>query len=938
MKFAIPYQAPGMLFLGLWLFSLQLDAQAPEAAHQQLYAELGAASAYLSQDPDSTARWMLRLLHRSRELNNGYGYASAYNGRSQALFYAGRDPEAAYQWALGALDSIPAYLGKDNAYYASALVSLGAFCQRQGQWQQAAAYFDQSKAIYARDASNQAGSLAMVTYTLGNLFREMGDHLQALAHFEAGVKAGKQAGQAYLPYCYLGMGRSYRALEKWEQARAAYRSLPASAQPPQQRNALYGLAYSFLDEGKAHAADSALPYLQQAEQLRMQFELGNPQVGKEIQARIWSLQGKDAEALGAFQEAQALRTEDSRASLPDFARGQRLIAGQWARMGAYDKAMQAYGRALDYLCVADGKGDGLPKAEEVLFPQEAMGVLLEMAEASNQQAEKLAYEQALRAAELGIELGRKLLTERLAEPNQLLLATESKALYEQALESCYRLHLLDPTGEHEYQALCLWESYQQGLLGQARFLHQQFSDAMMPDSLLRRDRELRMNLAMLRTKVIDRVAEKADSKRIGELKASLFQQMENYRRFRTTVARDWPAFEAMPEVPSWERLAPYLKNMGQKSAFWGCFIGEEHAFSFFSEAGLGLVIFRKMPNRQRLEAQLEPLLEACREPGYRQEEVEAFARASFRLFRNTIGDQMIAEGCKRLLLVPDGPLAYLPFECLLTERYEPTDAAPTQAFRNFPYLFQRYALQYGHSLMLSQSPQGHPQQLGSEMLAFAPEYEGGYRLPQNPQTGGAVMAGLQGRLVETDFADAFRQQAGKYPQLYLGVHGYLDEEDPQGAYLQFPPHDSAGSRVYAYEIYNLPLQAGLVSLVACDGGGGRLEAGEGVMSLSRAFTYAGAGTVIQSRWTADAGVAAQLFPSFYQHLSAGERGLNAFTRARRDYLSKASPDYVHPHYWATYAYWGEDVELDGGWFIQAVMFPGFVVGPGRSFLFFSKKN
>ena len=85
------------------------------------------------------------------------------------------------------------------------------------------------------------------------------------------------------------------------------------------------------------------------------------------------------------------------------------------------------------------------------------------------------------------------------------------------------------------------------------------------------------------------------------------------------------------------------------------------------------------------------------------------------------------------------------------------------------------------------------------------------------------------------------------------------------AYLAFSPSEK-GDRLYLPQIYNLELQAEMVVLSACETGLGRLQMGEGVFSLARAFTYAGAKSLVTSLWEVDDHATTRIMQAFYRQL------------------------------------------------------------------------
>jgi CHAT domain-containing protein len=101
------------------------------------------------------------------------------------------------------------------------------------------------------------------------------------------------------------------------------------------------------------------------------------------------------------------------------------------------------------------------------------------------------------------------------------------------------------------------------------------------------------------------------------------------------------------------------------------------------------------------------------------------------------------------------------------------------------------------------------------------------------------------------------------------------------------------------DILGLKLDADLVTLSACETGLGRLERGEGVLGLSRAFLAAGARSVVVSLWKVNDRSTALLMEHFYQPLLAQRRPRErALAEAKRALL--AEPETRSPFYWAPF--------------------------------------
>jgi CHAT domain-containing protein len=96
--------------------------------------------------------------------------------------------------------------------------------------------------------------------------------------------------------------------------------------------------------------------------------------------------------------------------------------------------------------------------------------------------------------------------------------------------------------------------------------------------------------------------------------------------------------------------------------------------------------------------------------------------------------------------------------------------------------------------------------------------------------------------------------------------------------------------------------------------------GEGVVSLARGFTYAGAKSTINTLWSIDDASSAQLMEAFYAHLKAGLPKDEALYLAKKEFITDHPNASAHPFFWAAYIPIGDMQPLDfsGGrwwWFL-----------------------
>jgi CHAT domain-containing protein len=129
----------------------------------------------------------------------------------------------------------------------------------------------------------------------------------------------------------------------------------------------------------------------------------------------------------------------------------------------------------------------------------------------------------------------------------------------------------------------------------------------------------------------------------------------------------------------------------------------------------------------------------------------------------------------------------------------------------------------------------------------------------------------------------------------------VSETEPErsGLWLAPDPGTSTPSRIEVADVTDLKLAAGLVTLSACETGLGRIESGEGVIGLSRAFMGAGAHSVMVSLWPVNDRSTADLMSRFYRRALDGKTSRDdALASAKRALL--ASADMRAPFHWAPF--------------------------------------
>lgn len=298
------------------------------------------------------------------------------------------------------------------------------------------------------------------------------------------------------------------------------------------------------------------------------------------------------------------------------------------------------------------------------------------------------------------------------------------------------------------------------------------------------------------------------------------------------------------------------------------------------------------------------------------------------------------DGRKRIYVVPDGLVATVPLHALLGPDGEPLASAIDLRVLNAPQsLLDPGTAGPGGRALVVGGPDfgGAPRRgtgsdravtLGSRLqdLWFAP-------LPgalAEAATVGRLLQAAGGATVLTG-AQATKQGIFAAPTprvMHLATHGYFlddvraldDDEDPmqalalsglalRGANVALTGAGGSGPKgtreglLTALEVTALDLRrTQLVVLSACETGLGRLQNGEGVLGLTRAFHEAGARHVLSTLWSIDDEGTKAFMDAFYAQIVAGRAPAEALSAARQAFLRH--PRYSDPYYWAPFVLTG----------------------------------
>jgi CHAT domain-containing protein len=464
----------------------------------------------------------------------------------------------------------------------------------------------------------------------------------------------------------------------------------------------------------------------------------------------------------------------------------------------------------------------------------------------------------------------------------------------------------------------------------------EFAD--LPAEASEREAALRTDLNHLTELIFDweHSSRPVDSTELAQLKTQLFSQQQAHDSLLNVLEQAYPGYSQLKQTQAIVNPQLIQARLKEDEAFLS-YVSQDSVLGVFvfTQDGFDYV---SLPMGGHLAADIQAYRTALQSPSMAY---DVFSPLSYQLYQLLVAPvSQLIEG-KRLIISPDGRLATIPFESLITE---PNSAGASYAAA--PFLIKKHQLSYTYSatFWVEEQTQLAPNR---ETLAFAPSFnerrndspsEENLLALASTDTIRGKLSGLRGTRKEveemsqflsvTSFIEgqatesAFKALAGGYGILHLATHAIIDNENPLNSRLLFSigQDSSEDGDLHAWELYQLDLHAQLAVLSACNTGFGKLQRGEGVMSLGRAFAYAGVPSVVMSLWPAEDESTADLMGSFYQKLAAGRSKDEALQAAKLQFLKEADPIAHHPFYWAGFVVQGEagplaDKQQNGWWWL-----------------------
>ena len=937
--------------------------------------------------------------------------AESYNSIGE-FYYATGEYDKALEYHFKALQIDKEILGERHSYVAKIYNNIGNIYDDQGEYDKALEYHFKALQIRKEIHGEKHTDVASRYYNIGNVYENKGEYDKALEyHFKALQISKEILGEKhfYVANSYNCIGNIYSDKGENDKALEYYsRALQISKEIFGEKHT--DVANGYNNIGNEYYAkgeyDNALGFFSKALQIRKEI-LGekHPDVASSYNniAIIYADKGESDNALEYFFRALQIRKEALGEEHPEVAGNYDNIANVYADKGEYDKALEYHFKSLQinkeilggkHTAVASsyndigetyektGKHDlaleyyqkgvasclrnfndtanvySIPVISNILdwnYLLQSLQAKAEILADKSKILKDIAYKERKKVALMHyeacdtlIDLTRKELS---TQSDKLAFGERANQIYKEVidiltpLEKSDNAEILNNISDKDAGlAFYFSEKNKSTVLLEALAGQEAQKYAGIPDSLLQKEHNLKSDIAFYTKKLVE--LEISDSVQVAFCQNILFQRNRTYDSLINVFEKQFPEYHNLKYNTKTVTVKDIQKLLDKKTAMISYFVGDSTITSFILTSSNLYV--RKVPEIKNLNDSIIWFRYGLTKTSPRMQEI--YRRLGNKLYQQLFPKDLLADKLiESLIIIPDGSLAIIPFESLLTEKY----TGDINTYDEYPYLIKKYNVSYSYSANLfsqtfNKKPASEIEMTKlNDWLAFAPVFDdsGNQNLSVTSRelqrqlrglgTDSAMVnrsmfdrdyitplpatetetesifrifdeSGLKAKLLlHDDASERFIKsgQLANYKVLHFATHGFVNSEKPELSGLLLA-RDSTGGEdgiLYSGEIYNLKLNADLVVLSACETGLGKIQKGEGIIGLTRALLYAGARNIIVSLWQVADESTSDLMVDFYKDILAGKGGLS-YSKALRNAKLKliSGGKYAHPLFWSPF--------------------------------------
>ncbi|MDF1549801.1 MAG: CHAT domain-containing protein, partial [Bacteroidales bacterium] len=808
----------------------------------------------------------------------------------------------------------------DNPELATDYINIGSVYKIKGDYELALSYYKASLDIYFRQDIEKHEAIALAYNHIGEVYLKLGNDTLALEYFEKVYKMRTGLfGENYigLSETYLNLGKVHRKLGEFNKETECYEK---------------GLeiCMKIFDENNISTTS------------------------------LYQNLAMNAAAKNDYSGAISLLNKVLNIQMETFSKKHPEIAFTFSRLGLvyslsadYDLSQMYYLKALDANYV--GSLNECFDYNYVLDQIQYLETLSELADLYFKKYKITNNIESLQEAISNYQQASDLLASianvYYIEASKLDLLKKGTAIFEKALissEILYKLNNSDITLE---KAFNFSEQNKSSVLYEA-IIKSNLNIENTSDSLWVEQKDLAGRIEYLKTKLLKKGNATGDGEDKNEIDVELSKAVVEYQQV-TEKIRSEKSTEQLVLTHNQSMIGSIQKKLRPNELMLEYFVADSLVFCFV--IGNQVLSLEKLGIKTDFTDRLFGYI-----TGIKKHRFDEFQSESYCLYNELIKPiQKYFVDKTKLIIIPDGHLLYLPFGSLISQKQSPDKGLD---FSKLDYLIRDYEIvyQYSANLWLENSKSKYLNSPTEGFLGIAPFAANNIAhekpdclnsafldrtLPEsilrsvannkneyNPLPYSGIEIDVVSKLFDNQGIKTkkligakaneqnFKNIANDFKYLHIATHGIINNLHPELSGLAFLKGENfvetetkkqkdwkleqnTDGILYAKEIYDLDLNAELVVLSACESGVGKLEKGEGILSLTRGFLYKQVPNIVFSLWKINDKNTSQLMTVFYENILKGQSYSTALRNAKLNLINDKESAY--PANWAAFSFIGQ---------------------------------
>jgi CHAT domain-containing protein len=488
---------------------------------------------------------------------------------------------------------------------------------------------------------------------------------------------------------------------------------------------------------------------------------------------------------------------------------------------------------------------------------------------------------------------------RVNQKDKLALGKIASELYPDAVRVAYMLYQLSYSQTYKLLTFDYAEKNKASVLQQAIAESNALQFAHLPDKVLDEEKQLREQISSLE----HTLSSATEAQSHAEARQKLLQTNAQMVQFIQSLEKSYPEYYQLKYNAKTISVADIQKNLPNNTAVLSYLMDEKSGRLYLFLVSSTSFKIKSQPITTDFQRDIVAIRNVSR-----LLDREFFVEKAHELYRELFPfpSSVLKQ---KLVLIPEGKLGSIPFELLLTSKTQ--SAIPE---KEWPFLLKQHAVSYAYSFNLLNERLSKDKPSNNTILLAAPvhfvEEQKLASLPGSEseivnlqqlfsKNGHKTELLLKTKANELVFKENTMQS---YGIIHLATHGMVNQSEPEFSQIYLQPSGKEDGHLYCNELYNLRLDARLITLSACETGLGKIAKGEGVLGLTRALLYAGASNIIVSLWKVSDASTARLMELFYTNLMRTNDLSVSLQKAKLQLLEEMPASQFRPsvYYWSPF--------------------------------------